>query len=139
MPDTDKNYDSQQRASSAGQGGSEAGQAPGQGLAGQAQETLEKVSAAATDTARAAYEQGKRYVDTARERYPDAERYYREGAQTIQEYAAENPVLTLFAGIGIGYVLGWMIHSGGSDQGEPVPDYARTRRDYSHSYPQPRY
>jgi len=128
-------YDTQQPAA---QGRSEKGQTRAEGLAGQAQETLETVTAAATDTARAAYEQGKQYVDTARERYPEAERYYREGSQTIREYAVENPLLTLLAGVGIGYVLAWMIHSGGSDQGERLPDHARTRHPLSRSFPQPR-
>ena len=66
--------------------------------------------------ARDAYDQGRRYAQAAREHYPEAERYYREGSQTVRDYAVENPLLTLLAGVGIGYVLAWMIHSGGSDR-----------------------
>ncbi len=131
-------YDSQQPASSTVQGRSEPGQAPAEGLVGQAQETLEKVTGTATDTARAAYERGRRYVDTARERYPEAERYYREGSQTVRDYAVENPLLTLLAGVGIGYALAWMIHSGGSGRGHSSADYARTRQASSRPFPQPR-
>jgi hypothetical protein len=75
-------------------------------------------------------------VRSARERYPEAERFYREGTQTVRQYAAENPLLTLLVGVGIGYVLAWMLHSGGSDEGERVPDYAKTRRGYSAHGPQ---
>ena len=65
------------------------------------------------------------------QRYPEAERYYREGTQALRQQAVENPLLTLLVGVGIGYVLAWMLHSGGSDEGERVPDYAKTRRGYS--------
>lgn len=92
-----------------------------------AQETVHNVSQAASEAARDAYRQSKRYANAARERYPDAERYYREGTEAVRQQAGEYPLVTLLVGIGIGYAVAWMIHSGGSDD-HRLPDYARTRR-----------
>ena len=64
----------------------------------------------------------------AGERYPDAERYYQESTQAVGREAAEHPVLTFLVGIGIGYALAWMFHSGGSDANERVRSYGRTGR-----------
>ena len=113
------------------------GQGTAEDLLRQAKETVSGVAGAASEAAREAYDQGKRLASTARERYPEAERYYREGTRTVRQYAAENPLLTLLVGVGIGYALARLIHSSGSDDGEPLPDYARTRGGYGH-YAQPR-
>lgn len=107
-------------------------------LVRQATETLGRAATAASDTAREAFGQGQRYVSEARERYPEAARYYREGTRTVRQYAAENPLVTLLVGAGIGYVLAWALQAGGSDEGERVPDYAKTRRGYYPHRPQPR-
>ncbi len=132
-------YDSQDAAASAARGASgQHDQSTAENLLGQARETVASVAGTASEAAREAYDQGRRYVRSARERYPEAERYYREGTQTVRQYAAENPLLTLLVGVGIGYVLAWMLHSGGSDEGERVPDYAKTRRGYSAHWAQPR-
>jgi ElaB/YqjD/DUF883 family membrane-anchored ribosome-binding protein len=121
-------YDSQDAARSPARGASKQhDQSTAENLLGQAKETIASVTGTASEAAREAYDQGRRYVRSARERYPEAERYYRDGTHTVRQYAAENPLLTLLVGVGIGYVLAWMIHSGGSDEGERVPDYAKTR------------
>jgi hypothetical protein len=103
------------------------GQSTAEGVLRQAKETVSGVAGAASEAAREAYDQGKRYASTARERYPEAERYYREGTRVVRQQASDNPLLTLLVGVGIGYALAWMIHSGGSDKDYRVPDYARTR------------
>lgn len=104
----------------------------------QAKETIGEVADSASQAAREAYDQGRRYARAARERYPVAERYYRTGVMTVRQHASENPLLTLLVGIGIGYALAWAIQSGGSSQHERVPDYARTGRGYAPHVPQPR-
>jgi ElaB/YqjD/DUF883 family membrane-anchored ribosome-binding protein len=129
-------YDSQDAAASAAWG--QQGQSTAENLLGQLRETVASVAGTTSEAAREAYDEGRRYVRSARERYPEAERYYREGAQTVRQYAADNPLLTLLVGVGIGYVLAWMLHSGGSDEGERVPDYAKTRRGYAAHWAQPR-
>ena len=132
-------YDSQDAAASAARGGlGQEGQSTAENLLGQARDTVASVVGTASEAAREAYDQGRRYASAARERYPEAERYYREGTQTVRQYAAENPLLTLLVGVGIGYVLAWMVHSGGSEEGERVPDYAKTTRGYSAHWAQPR-
>jgi hypothetical protein len=131
-------YDSDQPAPTAKRSRAEQGHATAEDYVRQAQETLEKVTAAPTDTARAAYERGRHYAEAVRQRYPEARRYYRERSQSVHEYAAENPLLTFLAGISIGYALAWMVHSVRPDPSKPLPEYARTRQSYSRPYPQPR-
>ncbi len=98
----------------------------------QAKETLSEVASTASDMARGAYEQGQRYARQAAERYPEAERYYRQGRQAVREYVPENPLLTLILGAVVGYGVAWMIHHerwrGRED--ERVPRYTRTRQGY---------
>ena len=94
-------------------------------------EAKEKLSAARSTVAEAAhdaYEQGSRYLRDTMDRYPQAERYYREGTEAVRREVAEYPLLTLFLGIGLGYAIAWAIHRSGGSEG--VPDYARTRRAY---------
>ena len=132
-------YERQDTASTGARKGSvEEGKNTAENLLSKAQETASGVAGAVAGAARDAYQQGQRYASEARDRYPEAERYYREGTQTIRQYAAENPLLTLLVGVGIGYALAWMIHGGGSGDGERVPDYAKTRRGYSPHRPQSR-
>jgi hypothetical protein len=132
-------YDHRDEAASAARGASgQHDQSTAENLLGQAKETIASAAGTASAAAREAYDQGRRYVRTAHERYPEAERFYREGTQTVRQYAAENPLLTLLVGVGIGYVLAWMVHSGGSEEGKRVPDYAKTTRGYSAHWAQPR-
>ena len=110
-------YEGQDAAASAARGsGGQEGQSTAENLLGQARETVASVAGTASEAAREAYDQGRRYAGAARERYPEAERYYREGTEAVRQQAAENPLLTLLVGVGIGYALAWLIHSGGSDR-----------------------
>ena len=110
-------YEAQDADASAASGSSgQEGQGTAEKLVGQVKETVGRAASSASDMARDAYDQGRRYARAARERYPEAERYYREGTQVVHQQAAEYPLLTLLVGVGIGYTLAWMVHSGGSDQ-----------------------
>jgi hypothetical protein len=124
-------------ASTAPGGSSSDTQSAAENLLGQAKAPLAGVAGSASEAAREAYDRGKHYARAARERYPEAERYYRKGTQAVRQQAAENPLLTLLVGVGLGYVLARMIH-GGSDRHKGVPDYARTRQGYAPHRPQPR-
>jgi hypothetical protein len=131
-------YDAEDAAASTTPGGlSSDAQSAAENLLGQAKAPLAGVAGSASEAAQEAYHRGKHYARAARERYPEAERYYREGTQTVRQQAAENPLLTLLVGVGLGYVLARMIH-GGSDRNKCVPDYARTRQGYAPHRPQPR-
>jgi hypothetical protein len=111
---------------------------PAESFVGQARQAAGNLADDASEAAREAYDRGRRFVGAARERYPEVERYYREGSEAVRHRAAENPLLTLLAGIGIGYAIAWLLHSGGSRERESVPDFARTRRGYAPHRPQPR-
>ncbi len=120
-------YDEQ--GASAGSHQAQAGGGAGEDLLDQARETLGGAAASASDMARGALEQGRRYLREASERYPQAERYYREGAQMVREHAPENPLWTLLLGAVAGYGLAWMIHHErwrGRDD-DDLPDHARAR------------
>jgi hypothetical protein len=93
-------------------------------------ETISDLAGSASEAAREAYRQGARYVDELGERYPSAERYYREGTDALRQTATENPMLTLAVGVMIGYALARLVHGSGGGEGEGVPDYARTRQRY---------
>ena len=98
----------------------------GDRIASQAKETLRSAATSASRVARAAYDQGEDLVRDARERYPDAERYYVSGAETLQHYARQ-PVIAFLVGIGVGVALYRLADSWSERQSEDVPDYARTR------------
>ena len=90
--------------------------------------TASNVADKASTLAHDAYRQSRDHARAAGERFPEAERYYREGTQAVRQHAAEYPVLTLLVGVGIGYFLARALHRESSVEG--VPDYARTDRAY---------
>jgi ElaB/YqjD/DUF883 family membrane-anchored ribosome-binding protein len=96
----------------------------------QVRDALRDVTGSASGAARDAYNEGQRHVRQARERYPEAERYYQEGSRAISQRMTENPWLSLFIAGAVGYGLAWMIHGRWGSHGSRVPDYARTERSY---------
>jgi cytochrome b len=72
-----------------------------------------------------------RYAHQARERYPPAEQYYREGRRAISQRTAENPLLSLLLAAAIGYALARIGHGQRRRRNEPVSEYARTSRGYA--------
>jgi ElaB/YqjD/DUF883 family membrane-anchored ribosome-binding protein len=99
-------------------------------LLDQVRDALHDVADQASETARDAYNQGKRYVRQAGDRYPEAERSYQEGREALRQRATENPWPFLLAASAVGYVLAWMIHSERRDRNHRVPGYAKNRTSY---------
>jgi hypothetical protein len=89
----------------------------------QVREALNDVAESATDAAGNLYSQG--------ERYPEAQRYVREGQSRVTQYTTENPLLSLFMAGAIGYALAWRIHGKRQNRKRDVPDYGRTDRGYA--------
>jgi len=94
-------------------------------------ETLGNVSETVPAGAREAYDQGKRFVRQVRERYPQAERYYRSSGRMVEQRITERPWLSLLVAGAVGYGLAWLVHGAWSRRTERVPDYARTRHGYA--------
>ena len=99
-------------------------------LLDQARTTLGHAASSASEMARGAFEQGQRYARQAADRYPQAERLYRQGSRAVREHAPENPILVALLGAVVGYGIAWMIHHE-RWRDDDVPDYARTRTRYS--------
>ena len=97
----------------------------------EAKEKLSEAGSTVSEAAHEAYAQGSRYVREVMDEYPEAERYYRQGTAAVRRHTAENPLLTLVLGLGIGYALALIIHGFASSGTKGVPDYARTRRVYA--------
>jgi hypothetical protein len=106
-------------------------QDPTEHLLDQVRNALHDVVDSASGAAQDAYDQGRRYVQQASERYPQAERYVREGRQAVTHRVTENPLLALFTAGVAGYALAWMIHGQRRNRDTRVPDHARTRRGYA--------
>jgi hypothetical protein len=102
-------------------------------------EALNDVAGSSTEAAGNVYSRGERYARQAREQYPEAERYFREGQQAVTRRVTESPLLALFVAGAIGYALAWLIHGERRGRDEHVPDYGRTNRGYApHRDKQPR-
>jgi ElaB/YqjD/DUF883 family membrane-anchored ribosome-binding protein len=84
----------------------------------QVRDALSDVTESASGAARDAYSQGQRYVRQARERYPEAERYYQDGSRAISQQITETPWLSLAVAGAVGYGLAWMIHGRWSNHGQ---------------------
>jgi ElaB/YqjD/DUF883 family membrane-anchored ribosome-binding protein len=97
----------------------------------QVREALHDVADQASGVARDVYNQGEHYARQAREQYPEAERYIRDGQRAVTHRVTENPLLALFLAGVAGYVLAWLIHGQRHGRDEHVPDYGRTNRGYA--------
>ncbi len=80
-------------------------------------DALSDVTESASGAARDAYSQGQRYARQARDRYPEAERYYEGGSRAISQRVTETPWLSLAVAGAVGYGLAWMIHGRWSNHG----------------------
>jgi ElaB/YqjD/DUF883 family membrane-anchored ribosome-binding protein len=107
------------------------GQGKAENLLNDARETLREVAGSASEAAREAVSKGRRYVRQAGERYPEAERYYREGSRAIGQQVTDKPLLSLLVAGAVGYALAWMIHGNSGSRTDRVPSYGRTQRGYA--------
>jgi ElaB/YqjD/DUF883 family membrane-anchored ribosome-binding protein len=97
----------------------------------QVREALNDVAGSAAEVAGSVYSRGERYAQQAREQYPEAERYIREGQQAVTHRVTESPLLALFVAGAIGYALAWLIHGQRRGRETHVPDHGRTSRRYA--------
>ena len=124
-------YDQEAHASSADDQQGQPEQGSTEQVLNQVREALNDVADQASGAAHEVYRRGEHYVRQAGERYPQAERYYREGQQVLRQQATESPLLSLLLAAAAGYALAWMIHGQWQGQGTGVPDYGRTRQGYA--------
>jgi hypothetical protein len=97
----------------------------------QVREALHDVADQASGAARDMYSRGEHYARQAREQYPEAERYIRDGQRAVTERVAGNPLLALLMAGAISYALAWMIHGQRRGRDEHIPEYGRTSRGYA--------
>ncbi len=121
-------YDQQDAASATPSHQNQEGEDSIESVLDQVRDALSDVTESASGAARDAYNQGQHYVRQARDRYPEAERYYQDGSRAISQRVSENPWLSLAVAGAVGYALAWMIHGRWDRRHSQVPDYARTRR-----------
>jgi hypothetical protein len=107
------------------------GQPPVEDLVARAKDTARDLAGSVSDAAREAYTEGKQYVRRAKDAYPDAERYYRDGSRAVSQQVTENPLLSLLVAGALGYALAWLIHGSSRSEDNRVPDFGRTRPHYA--------
>src|ERR671913_301659 len=107
-------------------------------LLDQVREVLNDVAGSASEAAGNLYSRGEHYVRQAGERYPEAERYVREGQSLVTRYTTATPLLSLLMAGAIGYALAWMIHGQRQGRDQHIPDYGRTSRGYAPHGDEPR-
>ena len=111
-------YDQQDAASATPSRQDQEGEDSIESVLDQVREALSDVTESASGAARDAYSQGQHYVRQARERYPEAERYYQDGSRAISQRVSENPWLSLAIAGAVGYGLAWMIHGRWGNHGQ---------------------
>jgi len=91
---------------------------------------VRNVAESASELAQDTYTRSARYVRDGLDRYPEAGRSIREGAQAVSRPVEQHPLTAILLAGAVGYLLGYLLHGSGSRWvREDVPDYARTR-DY---------
>ena len=123
--------DQETRSSSADDQQSRPEPAPIEHVLDQVREALNDVAGSASEAAGNVYSQGGRYARQARDQYPEAERYIREGQQAVTHRVTESPLLALFVAGAIGYALAWLIHGQRRGPDDHVPEYGRTNQGYA--------
>lgn len=85
---------------------------------------LRGVTEQAGHLAEGARRAGERYLEEARRRLPEAERYYREGRRVVARPVETYPLTAVILAAVVGYGLGWLVHGrptyGTSGRGAPT-------------------
>lgn len=100
-----------------------ADQAGAQGV----REGVQRVAEGATQLAEDVYRTGERYIEEGRRRFPEAERYVRQGREAVRGQVHESPFAAMLVAGVVGYVLALLIHgrSGSRPERRTVPPYGR--------------
>jgi ElaB/YqjD/DUF883 family membrane-anchored ribosome-binding protein len=77
---------------------------------GQAEDMVRRVADQASDFAKGAYRRGEKYLEEGRRRFPEAERYYREGHRAVSQRIDAYPLTAVIIAGAVGYGLAWLIH-----------------------------
>lgn len=80
-----------------------------QNALGGAKEAISEVADQASGVAGDVYERGRRYVEEGRQRYPEAERAYRDGAAAVRGQVQEAPLLALVTAGAVGFLLALLV------------------------------
>ncbi|MDB5590456.1 CsbD family protein [Enterovirga sp.] len=78
---------------------------------GQAREAVQDYAEQAQGLAEDAYEQGRRYLDEGRRRYPDADKFYREGTRAVSRQVGQSPIAAIMIAGAVGYILALLVHA----------------------------
>lgn len=86
---------------------------PGQGV----ERGSDNRSHPASDFVHDLYRQGQIYMEQGRRYLPEAERYYRQGAQVVSRPMQEHPLATVLAVGALGCAVGWLLGRRATDAG----------------------
>ncbi len=90
---------------------------PGQGVKGGAGRTAQSRYRQASDLAHDLYRRGQSYMEQGRQYMPEAERFYRQGAQAVRRPVQEHPLATVLAIGALGCAVGWLLGRRTADTG----------------------
>ena len=101
------------------------------GAQGRARRAVEGLTEHASHLAQSARRTGERYLDEARRHWPEAERYYRQGRETLARPVEAYPLAAILLAAAAGYGLALLIHRGTSSPRparRDLPAYGRRPR-----------
>lgn len=90
---------------------------PGQELYKGAEETADHLVHQVSSLARDLYHRGEAYLQEGWRHLPEAERYYRRGAQAMSRSLHEHPFAALAAAGTVGFALGWILGTWRTEHG----------------------
>jgi ElaB/YqjD/DUF883 family membrane-anchored ribosome-binding protein len=93
---------------------------PGQGLEGQTGGTA-RSEGQSSGLAHDLYQRGQSYLEQGRRYMPEAERYYRQGTETMSRSVQEHPLATVLAVGALGCAVGWLLGRRATDSGTTRP------------------
>ncbi|WP_262299880.1 hypothetical protein [Microvirga sesbaniae] len=82
---------------------------PGQGLEGHAGGAAQSGNDQLSGLAHDLYQRGQSYLEQGMRHMPEAERYYRQGTETISRSVQEHPLAIVLAVGALGCAVGWLL------------------------------